>query len=456
MKTKRKSDLYHNHTIKKNVSKEIRNKIQGQLLYEKQGWKVIKIHGNPFERGYAHGIILWKELKQIKNIFSRIVEDQLKVSFKKYYSVVIDKIVPIVKEKYPEFYQELNGISAGAKRKSINISTNYLIAWNSLHSMYSYFDNVNAYKCSAFIATGNATETGEIVMAHNTHCDYITGQMQNIMIYVYPTEGHSFVMQTAAGYIASGIDWFICSSGIMGCETTISSIDYDIQFGAPYFCRIREAMQYGNTLDDYVDIMVKDNAGDYACSWMFGDTNTNEIMLFELGKNIYSSKRTSNGVYYGMNSALDYELRTKETNDNDLYNLKVSSGARNFRLNYLLNEKYYGKINVNNSKSILSDHYDVYLNKKKPNERSICKHGEYSTNPNLFGNTDGKVVTSAMAKKLEFLARYGSSCGRIFRANEFIKSNPKYNKWKDVLKDFDKYEWITIIKDKSSKEKQKN
>jgi hypothetical protein len=442
----------HNYTVKRSKRKRANGKREnGKVLYEKQGWKVIEIRGNPFERGYAHGVLLWRELQYIRKLFSRIVEDQLKVKFQTFYSAVIDKIAPVIKNKYPEFYKEICGISAGAKSKSVAISVNYLIAWNSLLSLYSYFDNVDAYRCSAFIATGNATESGEIVMAHNTHCDYITGQMQNIIMYVYPTEGHSFVMQTAAGYIASGIDWFICSSGIMGCETTIVSTDYKIEFGAPYFCRIRQAMQYGNTLEDYVDIMVKDNAGDYACSWMFGDTNTNEIMLFELGKEVYSSKKTANGVYYGMNSVLDTELRLKETDDTDIFDLEKSTGARNMRFNYLLNDKYFGKINVSNSKSILSDHYDVYLNKNMPNQRSICKHGVYSTPPSLFGNVDGKVVTSAMAKKLEFVARYGPACGRVFDASEFISENPKYVIWKDVLKDFDRMDWIRITtKDETS------
>ena len=125
--------------------------------------------------------------------------------------------------------------------------------------------------------------------------------------------------------------------------------------------------------------------------------------------------------------------------------------SRNMRFNYLLNDKYFGKINVSNSKSILSDHYDVYLNKNMPNQRSICKHGVYSTPPSLFGNVDGKVVTSAMAKKLEFVARYGPACGRVFDASEFISENPKYVIWKDVLKDFDRMDWIRITtKDETS------
>lgn len=135
-------------------------------------------------------------------------------------------------------------------------------------------------------------------MAHNTHTNFADGQLHNIIMNVIPSSGHPFVMQTSAGYIASGTDWFICSTGMIGCETTIGDINYTPRFGVPYFCRIRQAMQYGKTLDDYEQIMDKKNAGDYACSWLFGDINTNEIMLYEIGLKEKNVQRTKNGVFW--------------------------------------------------------------------------------------------------------------------------------------------------------------
>ena len=257
-------------------------------------------------------------------------------------------------------------------------------------------------------------------------------------------------MQTAPGYIASGIDWFICSTGIVGCETTISLINYEVKFGAPYFCRIRQAMQYGKTLDEYVEIMLKDNAGDYACSWLLGNIHTNEIMLFDIGLKEHNVERTYNGVYYGMNTTIDFKFRSLETTDNDLYNLETSSGSRNSRLDHLLNKVYYGKINTQNAKKILSDHYDSSLGKNVMNSRSICKHSEleYRKNSILsyypFGSTDGKVVDSTMAKRMKFEGRFGSCCGRPFNAAEHIKKHPEYDKWKGILENIPKNKWTMI------------
>jgi hypothetical protein len=429
---------------KRKENNKARNKTRknnySNVIY-KEGWVIISIKGEPFERGFQHGVLLKKDFAEIKKVFELCVELEFNVSFQEYLSIVDEKIKPVILNDYPEFYEELRGMSEGFG----NISIDYLIAWNAYLSLGSYFKK-SKQRCSAFIATGDATEKGDIIMAHNTHAEYFIGQIQNVIIYVYPTTGNSFVMQSAPGYIASGTDWFVCSTGIVGCETTISSIDYKPEFGSPYFCRIRQAMQYGKTLDEYADIMKHNNAGDYACSWLFGDINTNEIMLLEIGLQTSSIKRTNNGVFYGMNSSIDFNLRNTETTDNNIYDLNTSSGARNIRLNELLNNKYYGKINVSNTKKIMSDHYDVHLNKIVKNARSICKHSELNNEKGNapFGNIDCKIVTTEMAQKLSFMAKYGSPCGTPFHAKEFLLKYPKYKKWKKVLKDLPVKRWIQV------------
>jgi hypothetical protein len=300
MKTYKSKKHNKKHHSKNHHNKTQKNKIQGHILNENnQGWKSIYIYGDAFDRGFAHGFLLKNELVRVKKVFEFLVKHELKMSFKEYISTSNKIIKPIVKEKYPEIYQEIRGISKGAKKGGLNISVDYLIGWNAYMSLYSHFKDGAVIKCSAFIATGNATENGDIIMAHNTHTNFADGQLHNVIIYVWPSKGHKFVMQTTPGYIASGTDWFLCGSGIIGCETTIAFVNYKPVFGDPYFCRIRNAMQYGNTLDDYADIMSTNNAGDYACSWQFGDINTNEIMLFEMTLKEKNIQRTKNGVFFG-------------------------------------------------------------------------------------------------------------------------------------------------------------
>jgi hypothetical protein len=444
--------MKHRSTLKKhakNRTNKMPHNICGNVVKDIEGWKVLKIYGGAYERGFAHGYLLRNELERLTQILPFVVKEDIKITFEQFLSTNDKIIVPIVKNKFPEYYSEIKGISDGAKKSGLDISVNYLISWNAYMSLYSLFKDGAREKCSAFIATGGATERGKIVMAHNSHTDFSSGSLFNIVLYVYPKKGHSFVMQTAPGLICSTTDWFICSSGIVGCETTIANINYKPKFGYPYFCRIRKAMQYGNTLDDYTKIMLFKNAGDYACSWLFGNIHTNEIMLFEIGLNIHNIQRTTDGVFYGMNSAFDCNLRENETNDKDFLNIQNTSGSRNVRLNYLLNSKFFGKINEKTAIEIISDHHDVFLNKNIMNARSICKHSELDKNNKRgayypFGNVDGKVLTTEMAKKMAFIGRWGSSCDRVFIVADFIKKHPQYKHWKNYLVDFPDNKWVEI------------
>ena len=418
--------------------------INGKLIEETKGWKKIHIYGEPFERGYAHGVLLFKELKRVKDTLKFMVQSSLKLDMPEYMKQCNKTIYPIIKSKYPEFFRELEGISAGAKRKGTIMSVEYLIAWNSILSIS---ENENkAARCSAFIATGDATKNGDIVMAHNTHCDFLTGQLSNIIMTVTPSTGGEFTMQTLPGYIASATDFFVCVNGIIGCETTIAGFLPKPRFGAPYFCRIRQAMQYANTLDDCCRIMIEDNAGDYANSWLFGDINTNEILMLELGLDTHKISRTTNGVYYGMNSAIDLRLRYLETNDNSHDDLTTSVGARNSRLDYLLNDKYYGKLDIRTAKLVMSDHYDSMLNKNVMSSRNICKHCELDETCEYKpkGCVDAKVTNSNMARTMSFYGRFGSGCGRAFKVAPFIRAHPEHKKWAAVLKDIPKFEWTKL------------
>lgn len=441
----RKIANHNNKTLK------LRNLLSGRIIEKKEGWIILQINGEPYDRGFAHGFLLKNELKHTMKVLQFLLKQELRVSMQKFMETSNKIMKPIVQKYYPEFYEEMRGISAGARKAGLSISTDLIIAWNSYISLYSYFLDGSIIKCSAFIATGKATEKGDIVMAHNTHTNFADGQLHNVIIYVTPTNGHPFVMQTSPGFIASSTDWFLCSTGIIGCETTISAINYKPKFGDPYYCRIRQAMQYGETLDDYDKIMSTRNAGDYACSWLFGDIRTNEIMLYEIGLKKKNIERTKNGVFYGMNSAMDDKIRKDETTDIDHDNITTSVGARNARLDQLLNHDLFGKLNLDNAKDVMADHYDIHLRRTELNGRGICNHSEldeeycggYPHYP--FGCTDAKVVNTEMAKQLSFIGRFGSACGRTFSVKKYAKENPAYKHWASVLHDIPKYDWINII-----------
>jgi hypothetical protein len=433
-----------------------RSKINGKILYTREGWIGLEVFGTPYEMGFAHGRLLRGHFSQVVKVLKYVVDRNMKSTLSDY--VKTCKMVLKSALNMPEWgfiKEEIKGICDGCANSEITFD--FLVAWNAYLSMCYYSEYrknraVSAGRCSAFIATGSATAKGDIIMAHNTHSDLASGFICNVVLHMRPEGKLPFTMQTSPGLVCSSADWFITSAGIVGCETTITNVNYDADFsnGVPYFFRIRKAMETGQTLDDYVTIMEKQNAGDYPCSWLLGDINTGTIMRFELSKNTTSVSTTNDGVYYGMNSAISPEIRLLETDDYGLNDPMKSTGSRNMRLEYLLMKKYYGKINIEVAKKVIADHYDEGTNRYHMGMRGICKHVEAEDNPDfsLSGATDGKVVNSKMAQNLQFMGIFGSSCGRPFKRKDYVKkvekSESESKLWKAALQDVPRYDWIKL------------
>src|SRR5205814_8724661 len=168
--------------------------------------------------------------------------------------------------------------------------------------------------CSAFVATGSYTKDGKIVIAHNNWTSYLTGARWVVMFDIVPQRGNSILMDGFPGVITSDDDFGVNSAGIMITETTITQfVGWDPN-GKPEFMRSRKALQYADSIDDYVTIMLDGNNGGYANDWLLADNKTGEIALFELGLKERSLRRTMDGYYIGSNFPVDQKLAMVETN----------------------------------------------------------------------------------------------------------------------------------------------
>jgi Phospholipase B len=274
--------------------------------------------------------------------------------------------------------------------------------------------------------------------------------------------GCRILYQAFAGFIWSGTDFFVTSAGIIGTETTIGGF-LPFENNLPISCRIRQAMQYGKTLDDYVNILLKGNSGDYANSWMFGDIHSNEIMLLELGLKYHDVKRTKNGYFIGFNAPYNPQIRNLECANTGFDDIRRHQGARRVRLDDLMLE-HQGKIDLAIAKQIISDHYDVYLNKTNPCSRTCCSHydldaREYMSDParpkpfQPRGALDGCVIDSALARAMSFELRFGNSCGTPFLKDEFCNTNRQWGYLRPYLKDRPQQEWTVFSAFKKTKTK---
>ena len=431
------------------------NRVKNGISYEKNGWKYISIKGKPKERGYAYGYLCAKDFKEIQKMLNFLMLEAYGIEWNYFIEEVSKDFKEMTEKEFPELFDEMLGITNGLNAAGCKTNLNEIIAWNFYCSIPywhqtksdSHFSKEGGAKehCSAFIAVGDWTEDGKIVCAHNSFADFIDGQYGYLILDIKPDKGHRMIMQTSPCWIWSGTDFFITSKGIIGTETTIGGFfPYEKRYPIGY--RIRRAMQYGNTLDEYCEILLKENSGDYANSWLFGDINSNEILRIELGLKFHNIEKTKNGYFIGFNAPYDERIRNLEVNNSGFYDIRRHQGARLVRLGDLMDE-HKGKINIDIAKKIISDHYDVYLSKdNNPCSRTICSHydldaREYmsdSSRPKPFaprGATDGIVCDSTLAKKMSFIGRSGNSCGIPFLKDEFCKKHRQYNKFCPYLKD---------------------
>jgi hypothetical protein len=437
---------------------EIRTSPDGKgYRLDRDGWIYVHIEGEPHERGYQYGYLVAPELAEILEKMKGLTYMDTGMEW----SFFVDQAEKqFVKYLDAELTEEIKGIADGAQAAGTVITWQDVLTWNGYEELTGYWWPNQMAKwydsyvppendhCSAFVATGTYTRDGKVVMGHNSWDAFSHGQYLNEILDLQPAEGHRILMQSAPGFICSFTDFFVTDAGLMGTETTIGGYGQYDPDEVPEFIRVRHAMQYADTLDEWVEAMKKQNNGGYANSWLLADRNTGEIMRFELGLKFFNVTRTKDGYFAGFNAPEDPRIRNLECGNTGYADIRTAMGARRVRLPQLM-EKYRGKIDIKNGEKILSDHFDVYLNKENPGSRTVDGHYELDAfeywparlpySPQ--GAVDGKVTTSDLAGNLSFWARWGNSSGMPFDADDFLAEHPQWSHLDGYLKDRPAQPW---------------
>ena len=465
-------------------------KVKNGYREEKDGWTVLSIKGNAEERGYAHGYLMAPELKEIFKMLDFFFPNTFGYTCQFFCDVIGELFVKQIKSNYPELYTEMECIAKGATANGTKVSTEDIITWNcytSIDSMIAYLPDLiknnpllskkygdlfldtdtgsgsgprkamhgeggarlrggQQDHCTAFMAVGNYTKDGKIVCAHNSFVNFIDGQYGNLMLSISPAEPNAskILMQAAAGWISSGTDFYVTSTGFICTETTIGGF-VKFVLKDPICCRIRQAMQYAKTLDECTEYLLNNNSGDYANSWLIGDTKTNTIMRIELGLQYVNIEKKTNGYFIGYNAAEDPRIRNLECVNSGYDDIRRHQGARRVRLTQFM-EEYKGKLDLTIGQEILADHYDVYLNKINPSSRTCCGHYELDDRAfmsqadrpkpyQLRGAIDGIVCDTKMAQQMTLRARWGSSCGTPFETVPFFQQHIQWREQEPYMKD---------------------
>ena len=231
-----------NKIIDFHLMKTIKN---GQS-YKANGWTYISIKGKPRERGFAHGYLAAEDFKKAQEMMRFSVYEETGKHWDFFIDACKIALKPTIIKHFHEFYEEMEGISEGCNAAGTKTNIDEIIAWNNyITLLYSWYPSQSGKsgsqeggsrsyckhnggskdRCSSFIANGDYTEDGSIVIAHNSFTEFMDGQYYNFILDIFPTSGHRILMQTQPCSIWSGTDVFITSKGIMGTETTIGGFN---------------------------------------------------------------------------------------------------------------------------------------------------------------------------------------------------------------------------------------
>jgi hypothetical protein len=417
---------------------------------ERAGWIYLHVEGDARQRGFQHGYLLANEISDGLRTLRAEWEHDSAMDWPWLVTRAAAMFVPKIDA---ENLAELDGIAEGARAAGGAVSRDDLIAYNGSIELMSYWWPAELKKikdapadaprqsCSSFIATGRMTRDGNVVLGHNTMQDY-TDIFCRVIEDIVPARGHRILWQTYPGWIHSGTDFFITDAGLVGSETTIGGFDGFDPSGVPEFARMRRATQDAGSIEQWCELMKRGNNGGYANAWLLGDVNTREIARLELGLKHIAFERKSDGYFIGSNLAEDPKILRLETSVDET-DIRLSSVARRLRWRELM-RRYAGRIDTALAKEFEADHFDCYHSKTRPGGRTLCGHYELDPEPagrwpgvpyGCAGTVDGKVVDAAMAKRMSFLARWGSACGTPFSAGKYLAAHPQFDWMTGILKD---------------------
>jgi hypothetical protein len=393
--------------------------------YEMGGWTFLHIEGAPYARGRQHGELMADEIVRymtklgvLKNAVdpARGWADQRQMADALFF------------RKYDvEFLEEMKGIAdgaakAGAAFKGRPVDLLDIVTLNSAVDMSSLQDGLahaanpltgrtfmtgddemekggKGDHCSSFVATKGATKSGRFIFTQMFMWNGYTGTEWNVMLDVAPEKGHRFVMQTFAGGIHSGTDWYLNTAGLVMGETTVGQTPFRAD-GTPQSNRIRKAAQYASSIDEAAAILFKENNGLYTNDWTMADTKTDEGACFLLGTEKTKLWRTGakgraadtpgglRDFIWANNNNRDPEVRGEYVANPDNAPADLAFNTWNRDIAFQEAFKTYGK-----------GGFDIDAGTRLMASSPI----------NRPHACDGKLTTAEMAEKLVFIAHQGKT-----------------------------------------------
>lgn len=292
------------------------------------------------------------------------------------------KYMPFAQERYPQYVEELIGISEGA-----GVAFDDLAVLNAMEAVT--MDALHLTKCTSFAVNQTLTADGSVLVAHNE--DWLPEDEEDVyIVHVEPDDEPPYIAMTYGGLLANvGMN----AAGIAQCCDSVYPTDSRI--GIPRVIVSRAVLAARTPAEAIRYMLIPQRAAGY-----------NHLLAHDSGElyNVEVSARNF-AILYGLdgfvvhtNHYLDERMKLIESEPDELIDTRV----RYFRALRLIRQAT--SHNIKTLQAIQRDHVNF------PN--SICNHAVQETNPLDREKTICSLIMD-LSEKVLYLA-WGNPCANSY------------------------------------------
>jgi isopenicillin-N N-acyltransferase-like protein len=292
------------------------------------------------------------------------------------------KYIPFAQERYPEYVDELYGLSEGA-----NVDFDDVAVVNALEAVT--MDALHLSKCTSMALSETKTADGHVLIAHNE--DWIPEDEPDVfLIHAEPDEDPPFLAMTYGALLPNiGFNAY----GIAQCCDSV--YPNDSRIGIPRLVVSRAALAAKTPSEAIRRTLIPRRAAGY--NHLLAH-ESGEIYSVEVSSRKFAILSAQDGYMVHTNHYLDSNMQMIEYEPDEL----ISTRVRYFRADRLLRES--NQHTIKTLQTIQRDHINF------PN--SICNHAEDDMDPLDREKTVNSMVIDLTARAMHIA--WGNPCANPY------------------------------------------
>lgn len=292
------------------------------------------------------------------------------------------KYIPFAEEHYPQYVEEIKGISDGA-----GVSFDDIAVLNAMEAVT--MDALHLTKCTSLAVNQERTASGNVLLGHNE--DWIPEDEPDVfIIHARPLDEPAFLAMTYGGLLPNiGLN----ACGIAQCCDSVYPTDSRI--GIPRVIVSRAVLAARTPGEAIRHALVRHRAAGY--NHLIAH-ESGELYNVEVSSRRFALLSTTDGYLAHTNHYLDPQMRTIESDPEEL----ISTRVRHLRAMRLLSKTQLH--NVESLQAIQKDHIN--------HPDAICNHADSAENPLDREKTVTALVMDLSARQIH--AAWGNPCENAY------------------------------------------